>query len=57
MPPYPHYDKYPPPRGAFAAASIPCFPKTDLAPPCLEEALRRGALPMFSIYNIFIVPV
>jgi len=43
--------------GAFAAASIPCTPETELAPPCRTEALRRGALPISSIYKIFMVLV
>jgi hypothetical protein len=37
--------------GAPAAASIPVFPETELAPQCPGEALRRGVLPIFSIYK------
>jgi hypothetical protein len=33
---------------------FPVFLETDLAPPCLGEALRRGALPISNIYKIFI---
>jgi hypothetical protein len=36
---------------------FPEVPETDLAPPYLGEALRRGALPISSIYKIFIVSV
>jgi hypothetical protein len=56
MPPYPHYDRCRRPRGgAPAAASTPSFfPETELAPPCLEEALRRGALAKV-ILMIFII--
>jgi hypothetical protein len=54
--PIPPYDRCHRPRGgAPAAASIPCFPETDIAPPCRTEALRRGALSISSIYKIFTV--
>jgi len=31
------------------------FPETELAPPCRTVPLRRRALPITSIYEIFIV--
>ena len=53
--PITHYDRCRRPRGALPRRlQFPVFPETDLAPPCLEEALRRGALPTSSIYMIFI---
>jgi len=52
----PHYDRCRRPRGgAPAAASIPVFPETELAPPCRTMAMRRGALPLSGIYTIFMV--
>ena len=54
--PIPPYDRCRRPRGALPRRlQFPVFPETDIAPPCRTEALRRGALPISSIYKIFMV--
>jgi len=45
------------PAGALPRRLQFPFPGIRHAPPCLEEALRRGALPISCIYRIFIIPV
>ena len=56
MPPYPLTINAAAPAGALPRRlQFPIFPETDITPPCRTEALRRGALPISSIYKIFMV--
>ena len=56
--PIPHYDRCRRPAGALPRRlQFPVSPETEPAPPCRTEAVRRGALPISSIYRIFMLRV
>jgi len=47
----------PPPMGLSRRLQFPVFPETEPAPQCPEEALRRGALSISTLYKIFMLRV